>query len=96
MPAAQTVPEIRGNPADLRFDIIGEGAAGAFTVTGITTKDKILKVLKCARTADVVTTADVTSTFTITATNTVNSGATSLVDSFAIVIWLKTPRGRNA
>jgi hypothetical protein len=94
MPAAQTVPELRGNPADLQFAMIGEGAAGAFTIAGITTRDKILKVWKVSIPADVIACTDVTSTFTITAANTVNSGATSLVDSFALVIWYKAPRGR--
>jgi hypothetical protein len=94
MPAAQVQAELRGNPADFRQAMIGEGAAGAFTIAGITTKDRILSVWKVSIPADVITCTDVTGTFTITGNNTVNSGATSLVDSFALVTWLKTPRGR--
>ena len=94
MPAPQVTPEVRGVPGDLQFSVIGEGAAGNFAITGITTRDKILKVLKVSIPADVITTSDVTSTFTIPSAGNVNSGATSLVDSFALVIWYKVPRGR--
>lgn len=102
MPAAQSIPALRGDPADFNVSVIGEGAAGAFTITGITTRDKIRKVQKVAfvftegtpNTVAIATT-DVTANFTITAADTVNSGATSLVDAFAIVTWYKHPRGHS-
>lgn len=100
MPAAQTIPALRGNPADLNINVIGEGAAGPFTVLGIGVRDKIIKVLKIAfvlteatpNTVAIATT-DITATCTITAADTINTGASSLVDAFAIVVWYKHPRG---
>lgn len=102
MPAAQTVPSLRGNPADLNINVIGEGAAGAFTVNGITVKDKLIKVLKVGFVLTegtpntvAVATSDITSTTTITAADTINTGGVSLVDSFAIVVWYKHPKGHS-
>lgn len=83
----------------LKFAFVGEGAAGDFTVTGVATRDKLLKVLmvklalgEAAPPTIAFTFADLTSEFTISAANTINNGGgTTLADAFALVVYLAIP-----
>ncbi len=81
---------------NIKVSAIAEGAAGAHTVTGITTDDVILAVVGHKITLSegspntiAVSALNLTSEFTITATNTIdNTGGSSLADSLVLVIWL--------
>lgn len=84
----------------LRFAFIADAAAGAHTVTGIQTRDKLIAVLPVllalAEGAPNLITytpgADLLSEFTITAANTIdNTAGTTLVDKVALVVYLAIP-----
>ena len=81
---------------NLKFFALSEGAAGAFTVTGIQPGDTLLAVIGwkptlSEGTPNTVAMAGVnlTSEFTITAANTIdNTGGTALTDTGALVVYL--------
>ncbi len=81
---------------NIKVTAIPEGAAGAHTVTGITTDDVLLAVVGHKITlsegtpnTQAVAAVNLTSEFTISAANTIdNTGGTSLADTSAFVIWL--------
>ncbi|MGH9158205.1 MAG: hypothetical protein ACRD1K_20745 [Acidimicrobiales bacterium] len=83
---------------NLRFSVIAEAAAGNFTVTGIAVGDKLaavvgFTVVLSEGTPNTIayTTRDLTSEFSVTAANTINNtGGTSLVDGWALVVWFDT------
>jgi hypothetical protein len=80
---------------NIKFSALTEGAAGNFTVTGITTDDSILGVVgwgvvlgEAAPNTIAITKFDLTSEFTITATDTINNGGgTTLADKLMLCIW---------
>ncbi len=81
---------------NIKFSVIAEAAAGNHTVTGITTSDTLLAVVGFTTvltegTPNTIayTARDLTSEFSITANDTINNaGGTSLVDGWALVVWL--------
>ena len=69
----------------LKFDLIGGGAAGNHTVTGIAPADQILSVLHFTAGAAL---ADLTSEFSISAADTINNtGGTDTTGDQLLVIW---------
>lgn len=98
MPASQVIQESLIWPR-LRFGVIAEGAAGNHTVTGIRPEDKLIAVVgftvvlsEGAPNTIAITAQDLTSEFTISADDTINNtGGTSLVDGWALVVYLDVP-----
>ena len=78
------------NVGQIEFDVINGGAAGAHTVTGITTADAIIQVLYFAGAGtDVTDMSAIGSEFSITGTNTIdNTGSTNTTGGKMLVIWL--------
>ena len=69
----------------IKTALIAGGAAGDFTVTGITTADTLIMVLHYTTGAAL---ADLTSEFSITATNTINNaGGTATTSDQLVVIY---------
>src|SRR5262245_29662278 len=69
-----------------QLTIVAGAAAGNLTVTGITLKDRILKVQTVVVASGVV--ADLTSEFTITAADTINNtGGTATTGRTVFVEW---------
>lgn len=67
------------------FRTVAGAAAGNLTVTGITTKDKLLCVVRVDAAG-----ANLASEFTITADNTINNaGGTSTATGVVLVVWAK-------
>ena len=84
----------------LRFAFIADAVAGAHTVTGIQTRDKLIAVLPVllalAEAAPPLITytpgVNLLGEFTISAANTIdNTGGTTLVDKVALVVYLAIP-----
>jgi len=81
---------------NLKASALTEGAAGDFTVTGISTEDKILAVIgwgvvlgEASPNTIAITSVDLTSEFSISATDTINNGGgTTLADKLMVCIWL--------
>jgi len=68
--------------------IIGGGAAGDHTVTGIATTDKLLSVIHLDMTDASETGADLTAEFSISAANTINNaGGTNTTGGFLLVTY---------
>lgn len=73
---------------NLGFTIIAGGAAGDHTLTGITTKDKLLGVLHVDFTDASETGDDLLSEFSITADDTINNAAgTDTSGGFLIILY---------
>lgn len=73
----------------IRQTIVGGGAAGNHTVTGIKTRDTLVSVLHVDMTDASETGANRTAEFTITADNTINNtGGTATTGGFLVVTWL--------
>jgi hypothetical protein len=81
---------------NLRVTAVSEGAAGNFTVSGITTSDTLVavvgvKLVLSEGTPNTIafSAVNITSEFTITAVDTINNdGGTSLADTIVFVFWL--------
>ena len=80
---------VGANTGTLRQTVVAGGAAGNFTVTGITTSDVLVSVLYFAGAGtDVTDLSNLTSEFTITATNTINNaGGTASTGGKLIVTY---------
>lgn len=75
--------------------IIAGGAAGAHTVTGILTGDRLVKVYHISTAAAIATMADLTSEFTISAANTINNatGTDTTNDQLLVFYERSAPSG---
>lgn len=71
--------------------IIAGGAAGAHTVTGISTADSLVSVLHLDMTDASEAGADLTAEFSISAADTIdNTGGTATTGGFLVVTYLST------
>jgi hypothetical protein len=93
---ARSEPVTHHSSSNLRISALAEGAAGDFTLTGITLDDEILcvcgvKATLSAGTPNTVafSAVNVTSEFSITAANTINNTAgTDLSDTILFCLWV--------
>jgi hypothetical protein len=75
--------------AGLRISLLTGLEAGPYTLTGITTSDRIVSVLSATEEADISTLTDITSEFSITDTDEIdNTGGTDQDDPTVNQLWV--------
>lgn len=80
----------------LKVTLVDGGAAGAFTVTGIATADRLAFVGLFETKASIATLSDLTAEFTITGANTIdNTGGTATTNDQLMVVWEDADAGVN-